>query len=87
MAKLPPYGRLEDLPGVGKAVAGDYRRLGIADADAVAGVDPFELYGRIQELDGPTDPCMLYTFCCAYYAASTSDPDPDLLAWWKWKDR
>ncbi len=87
MAKLPPYQRLEDLPGVGRAVAGDYRRLGVPDAAAVAHADPHELYDRIQALDGPTDPCMLYTFRCAHYAASTTEPDPDLLAWWKWKNR
>lgn len=87
MAKLPPYRRLEDLPGVGKAVAGDYRRLGVDDAAAVAAHDPFELYDRLQSIDGPVDPCMLYTFRCAQYAASTPDPDHELLVWWAWKDR
>ncbi|MBS1846689.1 MAG: pathogenicity locus [Actinobacteria bacterium] len=87
MAKLPPYRRLEDLPGVGKAVADDYRRLGVVDAAAVATHDPFRLYEQLQAIDGPTDVCMLYTFRCAHYAASTPDPDVDLLAWWVWKDR
>lgn len=87
MAKLPPYGVLEDLPGVGRAVADDYRRLGITSVDAVAHIDPFVLYERIQEVDGPTDVCMLYTFRCAHYAACTPEPDPDLLSWWVWKHR
>lgn len=72
---------------MGRAVADDYRRLGITTVDAVAQTDPFALYDRIQGLDGPTDICMLYTFRCAHYAASTPEPDPDLLSWWVWKHR
>ena len=87
MAKLPPYHMLEDLPGVGRAVASDYRRLGVPDAAAVAEHDPVELYAQLESLDGPTDRCMLYTFRCAHYAASTPEPDPALLDWWRWKDR
>lgn len=87
MPKLPPYDRLEDLPGVGRAVARDYRLLGIIDPGMVAGSDPYELYERLEQLNGPTDVCMLYTFRCAHYAASDPDPDPELLSWWRWKDR
>lgn len=87
VAKLPPYVRLEDLPGVGKAVADDYRRLGIDDAAGVAAWDPEQLYERLCALDGPTDRCMLYTFRCAHYAVATHNPDPTMLDWWRWKDR
>jgi hypothetical protein len=82
--KLPPYSSLESLPGVGATVAGDYRRLGVRSPDDVAAADPYQLYARLEGLDGPTDRCMLYTFRCAHYAASTASPDPDLLAWWRW---
>jgi hypothetical protein len=30
---------------------------------------------------------VLYTLRCAVYAARTEKPDPELLKWWKWKDR
>lgn len=84
--KLPPYESLQALPGVGPRVADDYRRLGITGPADVAAADPQELFDAIEALDGPTDRCMLYTFRCAHYAANTSDPDPALLAWWRWKD-
>lgn len=86
MTKFPPYGSLRSLPGVGPKIADDYRRLGIDDAAAVAGADPEELYERIELLDGPTDRCMLYVLRCAHYAATTANPDAELLDWWKWKD-
>jgi len=33
------------------------------------------------------DPCVLYTFRCAVYAARTARPNPKLLKWWAWKGR
>lgn len=84
--KLPPYERFEDLPGVGKAVGRDLRRMGYATPVDLRGRDPQVLYEQIEALDGPTDRCMLYTFRCVTYALSTAKPDAAKLQWWTWKD-
>ncbi|HTA16302.1 MAG TPA: helix-hairpin-helix domain-containing protein, partial [bacterium] len=36
---------------------------------------------------GRQDPCVLYTFRCAAYAARTAKPDREKLKWWFWKGR
>ncbi len=80
--------RLEDLPGVGPAIARDLRRLGIEVPSDLLDVTPEELYDRLQHLDGPTDRCVLYTFRGARYFVVSDDGaiDPELLKWWHWKD-
>lgn len=85
-AKLPPYNRFEQLPGVGKAVADDLRRMGYSVPAELRGLDPADLYEQLEFIDGPTDRCMLYTFRCIAYALSTATPDPYRLDWWAWKD-
>lgn len=84
-AKLPPYDRLERLPGVGPSIAQDYRRIGITHPEQLRTEDPDELFDRLELIDGPTDPCVLYVFRCARYAVSTAHPTPKLLDWWTWK--
>ena len=54
---------LTDLPNIGRAMAGDLQRLGIAKPEQLKGRDPYVLY---QELSMATwlrqDPCVLDTF-------------------------
>ena len=79
---------LTSLPGVGVSIAEDLRELGIQKTSDLIGKDPEELYERFCTLKGMRiDPCLLYTFRCAVYAASTQHPDPKLLLWWNWKDQ
>lgn len=79
---------LEQIPGVGKSVAADLRRLGIASVRQLKGRSLERLYRRLCDFQAsPVDRCMLYVFRCAVYYASTRDPDPELLKWWNWKDR
>ncbi len=79
---------LQQLPGVGPSIAADLRRLGVTSMRDLARRDPERLYARLFEITGqPQDPCVLYTFRCAVYAARTERPEPELLKWWKWKDR
>jgi hypothetical protein len=33
------------------------------------------------------DRCVLYVFRCAVYFASQTVHDPELLKWWRWKDK
>ncbi len=85
--KIHSRNRLEDLPGVGRAIADDLRRLGVHLPDDLVNRDPEELFGQLVELDGPTDRCVLYTFRGSRYFVVTHDDDiePELLHWWRWK--
>lgn len=77
---------LEDIPGVGKSIAGDLRRIGITSAGQLKGRNPERLYQRLCDFKAsPVDRCLLYVLRCAVYYASTPDPDPNLLKWWNWK--
>lgn len=79
---------LEQIPGVGKSIAADLRRLGITSVRQLKGKDPEKLYRKLCRFRAsPVDRCVLYVFRCAVYYASTRDPDPELLQWWNWKDK
>jgi Pathogenicity locus len=79
---------LQQLPGVGPSISADLQRLGVKSIRDLARRDPERLYTRLCETTGTRpDPCVLYTFRCAVYAARTVKPDPELLKWWKWKNR
>lgn len=55
--------RLEDLPNVGPAVAGDLRLLGIAHPRQIPGRDPLALYDELCAATGERqDPCVLDVF-------------------------
>lgn len=51
--------RLEDLPNVGKSIAGDLRAIGITRATQLVGKDPYKLYARMNRVLGARqDPCL-----------------------------
>src|SRR5262249_36011856 len=73
--------RLEDIPNVGPAVAGDLRRLGITLPSELHGRDPYAMYDDLCRLTGQRhDPCLLDTFIAAvrYMAGEPKKP------WWKY---
>lgn len=79
---------LETLPAVGPSIAQDLHDLGIHSVAALRRRDPERLYAALNRLRGERqDPCVLYTFRCAVYAARTARPRPALLKWWNWKGR
>jgi hypothetical protein len=79
---------LQRLPAIGPSMAADLRRLGVRSVKDLARRNPERLYARLCELKGARqDPCVLYTFRCAVYAARTRRPKSALLNWWAWKDR
>ncbi len=79
---------LQTIPGVGKTVARDLWNLGVRRVADLRRQDPERLYTRLCKLqNAQVDRCMLYVMRCAVYFASTSRPKPELLKWWKWKDR
>jgi hypothetical protein len=73
--------RLEDIPNVGPAVAGDLRRLGVTAPADLLGRDPYEMYDDLCRLTRQRhDPCLLDTFIAAvrYMAGGPKKP------WWKY---
>lgn len=79
---------LQQLPGVGPSIAADLRSIGVSSVRALARRNPERLYQDLCKHTGTRqDPCVLYTFRCAVYAARTGAPDPRLMKWWAWKGR
>ncbi len=79
---------LEQIPGVGKTIAQYFLDVGIQSVQDLKGHKPEQLYHKLCVHQGQqVDRCMLYVFRCAVYYASTSNPEPELLKWWNWKNR
>ena len=79
---------LLEIPGVGVSIAKDLKDLNVLTVSDLNGKDPEKLYDDLISLRGEyQDRCILYVFRCAVYYAETSDPDPELLKWWNWKDQ
>ncbi len=78
---------LKTIPGVGNSIARDLVELNILHANDLVGKNPEALYTRFCAIMGSKiDRCLLYVFRCAVYFAETTDPDPEKLKWWNWKD-
>jgi len=79
---------LTRAPGVGPSIDADLETLGVRSLADLARADPEELYQRLEtQADGHVDRCVLYVFRCAHYFAAHTRHDPELLEWWRWKDR
>ena len=71
--------RFEDIPNIGKAMAADFARLGVAHPKELANQDPDEMYRRIGAMDGAAhDPCVLDTYRAAVDFAKGGPARP----WW-----
>jgi hypothetical protein len=71
--------RLEQLPNIGPAIAGDLRSLGIEHPQALVGRDPHALYLALCERTGKRqDPCVLDTFMAATAFMGGAEARP----WW-----
>lgn len=79
--------KLTDIPGVGISIAQDLQLLGYKKPADLEGQDPEEMYSRLMASTGNyIDRCILYVFREAVYYVSTSNPEPEKLLWWSWKD-
>lgn len=77
---------LQHIPGIGPSLAQDLWDLGYHHVADLADADAEQMYSNLESLRGHRqDPCVLYTFRCAVYFASTEEHDPALLKWWNWK--
>ena len=79
---------LQSIPGIGPSIEKDLVDLGIRRVSDLRRRSPERLYERLCRKRGQhIDRCVLYTFRCAVYFASTKRPDPERLKWWNWKDK
>jgi hypothetical protein len=75
--------RLEDLPNIGRAMAGDLRSIGVGAPGDLAGRDPFELYERLCQTAGVRhDPCVLDVFISVVSFMNGGPP----LPWWRFTE-
>jgi len=71
--------RLQDIPNVGTAIAGDLRRLGITSPAELPGRDPYAMYDDLCRITGQRhDPCLLDTFISAVRYIEGGPKKP----WW-----
>ena len=85
---MPSEYNLKEIPGVGDKLARALTELGYRRVDDLRGENPEEMYDRLGVLrQTHIDRCVLYVFRCAVYFAETTDPEPELLKWWTWKDK
>lgn len=75
--------RLEDLPNIGKASAGDLHLIGIDHPKDLVGEEPFEMYERLCTTTGQThDPCMIDVFMSVVHFMEGGEP----LPWWSFTE-
>ena len=78
---------LQQIPGVGPAIARDLWKLGYRSVSELKHQNPELMYEQLCVLEGiRLDRCLLYVFRCAVYYASNTVHDPELLKWWHWKN-
>lgn len=74
--------KLEDLPNVGRAMAGHLRALGIADPQALRAQDPWRIYQDLAGVMGAKhDPCVWYTLLAVQHFFRSGEAKP----WWCFK--
>jgi hypothetical protein len=76
--------RLEDLPNIGKAMAGDLRLIGIDHPKKLIGKDPFKLYDTLCRATGTKqDPCVIDVFISVVHFMEGGQS----LPWWHFTDK
>jgi Pathogenicity locus len=73
--------QLEDIPNIGKSIAGNFRQLGIKSPSELPGRDPYTMYEDLCRVTGKRhDPCLLDTFIAAVRFMEGEPKKP----WWKY---
>jgi hypothetical protein len=69
--------RLDQLPNIGKALAGDLQLIGIERPQELIGKDPLALYWALAEKTGQRqDPCVLDSFMAVVDFIEGGEPRP-----------
>ena len=75
--------RLEELPNIGEAMAGDLRLVGINHPQELIGKDPYKLYNELCRLTGKKhDPCVIDVFLSVVSYMEGGDAKP----WWEFTE-
>lgn len=70
---------LEQIPNIGKSIAGDLRAIGIHEPGQLVGRDPYALYDASNAFAGVRqDPCLIDCFISAVRFMEGAPPHP----WW-----
>lgn len=84
---MPEPQSLQTIPSIGPKLEAKLKLIGIEEVADLIGRDPETLYEDLmQRLGRHVDRCVLYSFRCAVYYASTDQRDPEKLKWWTWKE-
>lgn len=76
--------KLEDLPNIGKTMAGDLQLIGIHSPEQLIGKDGFELYETLCRKTGARhDPCVIDVFLSIVDFMNGSEPQP----WWNYTEK
>ena len=71
---------LEEIPNIGKSIAGDLRAIGISEPAQLIGQDPYRLYERSNAVAGVRqDPCLIDCFISAVRFMEGGPPRD----WWE----
>ncbi|HCM41850.1 MAG TPA: mitomycin resistance protein [Candidatus Omnitrophica bacterium] len=71
----------EEIPNVGKRIAGDFKKLGFFGPQELKGKSPFKLYQKLCKLTRfRHDPCVLDTFMAAVDFMNGAPAKP----WWRY---
>ena len=75
---------LTELPNVGKAIASDLQKIGIATSSEIEQRDALAIFEELREVMGNRhDPCVYYTLLSVKHFLLTGDA----LPWWKFTDQ
>ncbi len=90
MNKEQSIKELMTIPSIGKSIANDLWNIEIRSVNDLKDKNPEVLFDLSNRYAGAVqDRCLLYSFRCAVYYASTAPEalDLELLKWWNWKDK
>ena len=74
---------MTDLPNIGRAIAADFRLLGIQEPNQLVGMCPFEMYKRLCEKTASRhDPCVIDVFISITRFMNGGDP----RHWWEFTE-
>ena len=75
-----PVSRLEDLPNIGRSIAGDLRAIGIASPAELRKRTPLTVFNALKDTMGRRhDPCVFYTLLSVKHFFDTAES----LPWWR----